>query len=33
MVEFIKGEKEKSETDNTVKLKASIVSQDLLFGP
>ena len=33
MVEFIKGEKEKSETDDSIKLKASIVSQDVLFAP
>ena len=33
MTKFIKGEKETSETDDTVKLKASIVSQDILFAP
>ena len=32
MIDFIKGESETSETDNTVKLKASIVSQDILFA-
>ena len=33
MVDFIKGEKERSETDDTVKLKASISLQDVLFPP
>ena len=33
MVEFIRGEKGKSETDDSAKLKASIVSQDVLFAP
>ena len=33
MSDFIKGEREQSETDNTVKLKASIISHDVLFSP
>ena len=33
MIDFIKGEKEASGADNTVKLKASIVSQNVLFAP
>ena len=32
MIDFIKGEREPSETDVTVKLKASIVSQDVFFA-
>ncbi len=32
MSDFIKGEREQSETDNKIKLKASIVSQDVLFS-
>ena len=33
MVDFMKGEKERYETDDTVKLKTSIVSQNVIFAP
>ena len=33
MIDFIKGERKLTETDDIVKLKASIVSQDVLFAP
>ena len=33
MIDFIKGEKKLTETEDTVKARSSIVSQDIIFGP
>ena len=33
MIDFIKGEKKLTETDDTVKARSSILSQDAIFSP